>query len=67
MGIWLKTAVDSIFWNAVIILFHFLLDIITNVDFAPLLYEPTGIFISYIATFVYLFNLNWSKRAAKKE
>lgn len=58
----LKTAVDSIFWTFIIILFHFALEIFTNVRFASLLYTPTGFIISYIATFVYLFNVNWSTR-----
>ena len=66
MGLWLKTAVDSIFWNVAIILFHFALDVLTNVDFAPVLYTPHGFFISYLATFTYVFNVHRSEIKRKE-
>ncbi len=59
---WLKIAVNSIFWSFMILIFYYALDVLTNVDFALKLYSPGGFLILYIATFVYLTNLYYKPK-----
>lgn len=59
---WLKVAVNSLYWTVVIMIFYLVVDLLSDVNFLAYSYTLPGFIIHYIAIFVYLFNLNYKPK-----